>query len=400
MGTRVQNLCAFARQAPKSAARFGAWLFVAVFAARAFTSSSLYFGDGPAHLTAIQARTYVIQAPGYWLFARTASLFPDPEIAISVMNWLFSAAGAIFFYLVARKFASEGVARLSALLYAVVFFGWFSGNVHSTHASQLFFPIASFFFILKYQEEPRQKWLIWAGVAFVLGAGFRPSDGVFFSPVFLYALIKARRKDAIIAATMACVVGLAWLIPQQIALRNVVNNSVRSQMMVAASGPLVSGLSQYALSNTLRYVLPLALAFFPLIPLIFRAKSFPLWLWIVPGSAFFLLIFISEATYTNWMLAPLILLAIISPQVSDRRKMWLIAACICLNLLFYFAWRPIKLANARLQKAEYLVEADVGKYTFYSVRNHRQLTLSELLNVPPSHRQANAHGAAANPPWD
>jgi len=389
MGTWAQDLSAFAQQAPKSAARFGAWLFVGVFAARAFTSSSAYFGDGPDHLLAIQSRTYVIQAPGYWLFARTASFFPDPEIAISIMNWLFSAAGAVFFYLVARKFASEAVARLSALLYAAVFFAWFSGNIHTTHASQLFFPIASFFFILKYQEESRRRWLIWAGVAFVLGAGFRPSDGVFFAPVFLYALIKAQRKDAIIAAATAFVLGLAWLIPQQIALRdmaNVVNKSVGNHLMSIANGPLVSGLSPYALTNTLRYVLPLVLALCPLIPLIFRGKSSALWLWIVPGSAFFLLIYIADATYTDWMLAPLILLGIMSPQVSDGRKMSLLAVCICLNLLFYFGWRPIELANPRFQKAEYIVEADVGKYTFYSVRNHRQLTLSELLHVPQFHR--------------
>jgi len=388
MGTRVENPGIFAPQSPTTSIRFCAWLFVGIFAARAFTSSSAYFGDGPAHLTAIQTRRYVIQAPGYWLFARTASLFPDPEIAISVMNWLFSAGGVIFFYLVARKFASEGVARLSALLYASVFFAWFSGNVHSTHASQLFFPIASFFFILKYQEESRQQWLIWAGVAFVLGAGFRPSDGVFFAPVFLYALIKARRKDALVAAITVLLVGLAWLIPQQIALREMadtVQKNLGNQLMSVASGALFSGLSLYAFSNALRYFLPLTLAFFPLIPLIFRSKSFPLWLWILPGSAFFLLVFISEATYTNWMLAPLILLAIISPQVSDRRKMWLLAICICLNLLLYFAWRPIELSDARLQKAEYLVERNVGNYTFYAVRNHRDLTLSELLHISQIH---------------
>lgn len=389
MGTRVENSWTLPRQAPRSATRFGECLFVGVFAARAFTSSSAYFSDGPLHLAAIQARTYVIQAPGYWLFARTASLFPNPEIAISVMNWLFSATGVVFFYLVARKFASETVARLSALLYAAIFFAWFSGNTHTTSASQLLFPIASFFFVLKYQEKYQREWLIVAGVAFVLGAGFRPSDGVFFAPVFLYALIKAQRKDAILAAATAFVVGLAWLVPQQIALRemaNPVHNNVGSQLMSLANGLLVSGFSQYALTNTLRYVLPLALALFPLIPLIFRSKSLPLWLWILPASAFFLLVYIAEATYMNCILAPLILLAIMSPQVSDQRKSRLLAVCICLNLLFFFAWRPIELRNSRFQKAEYIVEADVGKYTFYSVRNHRQLTLSELLHVPTFHR--------------
>ena len=256
MGTHVQNSRDSAQSALNSPARFAECLFLGVFAARAFTSSSAYFSDGPLHLAAIQGRTYVIQAPGYWLFARTASLFPDPEIAISVMNWLFSAGGAVFFYLVARKFASEVVARLSTLLYATVFFAWFSGNIHTTNASQLLFPIASFFLILKYQEESRKRWLIAAAVAFVLGAGFRPSDGAFFAPVFLYALIKARRKDALVAAATAFAIGLAWLIPQQIALREMaspVQKHVGSQLMSLASGPLLTGLSPYALGNALRY---------------------------------------------------------------------------------------------------------------------------------------------------
>src|SRR5271157_3073886 len=111
MQTWMGDLRAPESQSSDSAARFGAWLFVGVFAARAFTSSYAYYVDAFLHLSAIQSHTYVIQAPGYWLFNRTAGLFPDPEIAISVMNWLFSAAGVVFFYLVARKLASENVAR-------------------------------------------------------------------------------------------------------------------------------------------------------------------------------------------------------------------------------------------------------------------------------------------------
>jgi 4-amino-4-deoxy-L-arabinose transferase-like glycosyltransferase len=374
-----------------SVARFGAWLFVGVFAARAFTSTYAYFVDAPLHLGAIRDRTYVIQAPGYWLFNRTAGLFPDPEIAISVMNWLFSAGGAVFFYLVARKLASESVARISAIAYAAVFFAWFSGNIHSTYASQLLFPVSSFFFILQYQEERERRWLIWAAVAFALGAGFRPSDGAFFAPVFLYALTKAARKDAVISAATAFALCLAWLIPQQIALTHKtdpVNKSFENHLLQIANGPLASGFSLYALSNALRYFLPLTLALFPLFPLIYRArgKSFPLWLWIVPGSAFFLLVYVSDAPYLNWLVAPLLLLGVVSAEVPDGRKVRLFAFCAVVNLLFYFAWRPVALPDARLQKAEYVVEADLGKYTFYSVRNHRQLILSELLNRPLFHR--------------
>lgn len=390
MYTRLQGSRALAKQTSENVTRFGAWLFAGVFAARAFTSSSAYYVDGPAHVSAIQNHTYVIQAPGYWLFNRTAGLFSDPEIAISIMNWLFSSAGAVFFYLAARKLASEKVARISAIAYATVFFAWFSGNVHSTYASQLLFPIATFFLILKYQDELRRRWLILAAVTFVLGAGFRPSDGIFFAPVFLYALLKAKRKDAAISAATAFVLGLAWLIPQQIALRHkadAVNGSLKNHLLDIANGLLVSGFSLYAVSNVLRYFLPLTLALFPLLLLIYRGKSFPLWLWIVPGSAFYLLVYAGDAPYLNWMLAPLLLLAVVSREVSDGRKVRLFALCVAVNLLFYFAWRPVTLPSAGLQKAEYLVEADLGKFTFYSVRHHRQVLLSELLNLPLFHRR-------------
>ena len=390
MYTWVRNLCAVAKQPPKDTARFGAWLFVGVFAARAFTSSYAYYVDAVLHLSAIQSRTYVIQAPGYWLFNRTAGLFPDPELTISVMNWLLSAAGAVFFYLVARKLASETVARVSAIAYAAVFFAWFSGNIHSTYASQLLFPVATFFFILQYQDQREQRWLILAAVTFALGAGFRPSDGAFFAPVFLYALVKARRKDAVISAATAFALCLAWLIPQQIALKHktdVINKSYENHLLEIASGPLESGFSLYALSNTLRYFLPLTLALFPVFPLIYRGKSFPLWLWIAPGSAFFLMVYIGDTLYLNCILAPLLLLAVASSKVSDVRKVRLFALCVTVNLLFYFVWRPVTLPNARLQTAEYIVEADLGRHTFYSVRHHRQLILSELLHRPLFHRQ-------------
>jgi Gpi18-like mannosyltransferase len=281
---------------------------------------------------------------------------------------------------------------VSAIAYAAVFFAWFSGNIHSTYASQLLFPVATFFFILRYQDQQEQRWLIWAAVTFALGAGFRPSDGAFFAPVFLYALIKARRKDALISAATAFVLCLAWLIPQQIALTHkadLINKSYENHLLEIASGPLTSGFSLYALSNTLRYFLPLILALFPLFPLIYRGrgKSFPLWLWIVPGSVFFLLVYVSDAPYLNWLVAPLLLLGVVSAEVSDGRKVRLFAVCAAVNLLFYFAWRPVTLPNARLQTAEYIVEADLGKYTFYSVRHRRQLILSELLHRPLFNRR-------------
>ncbi len=84
-----------------------ALLGLITLATRIACHGSVYFADGPAHIRAIATKVYVIQPPGYWLFDRLASLFPDPALAISTMNILFSVAGVVVFYLTALQFGSK-----------------------------------------------------------------------------------------------------------------------------------------------------------------------------------------------------------------------------------------------------------------------------------------------------
>jgi 4-amino-4-deoxy-L-arabinose transferase-like glycosyltransferase len=365
--------------------RFGAWLFAAVFASRAFTSSSAYFADANRHIMAVLNHSYVIEPPGYWLFNRTAGLFPDPEIAISVMNWCFSAAGAVVFYLTARRLARESIACLSSIAYATIFFAWHSGNVHSTYASQLFFPVAVFLCFLQYWEELRFRWILAAAVLFALGAGFRPSDGAFFAPAFLYGLSKGRRSHLLVTLVVVCLLCISWLIPQELGLLKQtipIERNFSSHFGSTADGVLVVGFSPYALSNAMRVVVPFVLALFPLLSLIIgnRGRTF-LWVWILPGMAFFLLVYTGEATYMNCVLAALVLLALTNPAVDDRKKLWRFVLCAVLNVAFYFAWRPIAFPNHTLQVAEYVIEADAGKFSYYGVRHHYEPRLSQLLHV-------------------
>ena len=85
-------------------------LAVLVAVSRIATSGPVYFVDGPGHLWAIQSRVFVIQPPGYWLFNRLASLFPNPEAGIHYMNWAFSTAGVVIFYYAARLLVSRNTA--------------------------------------------------------------------------------------------------------------------------------------------------------------------------------------------------------------------------------------------------------------------------------------------------
>jgi 4-amino-4-deoxy-L-arabinose transferase-like glycosyltransferase len=367
-------------------ARFAMWLFAGVFASRALTSTSAYFCDGPLHVAAVQHHTYVIQAPGYWLFNRTAGLFPDPEIGISIMNWLFSAGGSVAFYLALRKFAPESVARVAAIAYASIFFAWFSGNIHSTYASQLFFPVAVLLCLLHYRKTYTLNWLIGASALFALGAGFRPSDGVFFGPAFLFALRKAKWKHILVCVSVIAAICLAWFVPQRMALEHMTDpiaKSVRNQLLSIASGVVFSGFSSYAAANVVRYFLPLGVALFPLLPLILRNRGdIFLWLWILPGTVFFLLVYVSDPPYLNFLLAPYLILAATSVVVSERRKVLLFLICAGFNIIFYLACRPVVVSNRRLQTVEYVLEADLGKYTYWYVRHHYQPRVRDLLHLP------------------
>jgi 4-amino-4-deoxy-L-arabinose transferase-like glycosyltransferase len=365
---------------------FAACLFVGVLASRALTSSSVYFADGPLHVAAAQNHTYVIQAPGYWLFTRIAGFFPDPEFGISVMNWIFSAGGATVFYLAIRTLVPENVARVSAIAYASIYFAWFSGNIHSTYASQLFFPVAVFLCLLRYREDYNLYWLIGASALFAFGTGFRPSDGVFFAPAFLFALSKAKRGHILVSIPIIAAICLIWFVPQRTALARMadpVQKNGQHQLLSVASGVLFSGFSPYAAADVLRYFLPLGLALFPLLPLVIRnRKDIFLWLWILPGTLFFLLVYISDSPYLDFLLAPLLILAATSANVSEKKKIFLFLICAAFNIIFYLAWRPGVTSNRRLQLAEYVFEADLGKYTHWSVQHHYQPLIRELLHVP------------------
>jgi len=370
--------------------RFAIWLFVGVFASRALTSTSAYFVDGPLHVAAIQNHTYVIQAPGYWLFNRTAGLFPDPEIGISIMNWLFSAGGSAAFYLAVRKLALENVARAAAIAYASIFFAWFSGDIHSTYASQLFFPVMVFLCLLHYRENFNLSWLIAASALFALGAGFRPSDGVFFGLAFLFTLRRAGWKHILVCISVIGVIGLAWFVPQRIALEHMadpIQKSARNHLSSIASGVMFSGFSSYAVANVLRYFLPLVLALFPLLPLVLKnRRDIFLWLWILPGTLFFLLVYVSDPMYLNFLLAPYLILAATNIIVSERRRVLLLLICAGLNTGFYLACRPLVFSNSHLQRVEYVLEADLGKYTYYYVRHHYQPRVRDLLHLPAFRR--------------
>jgi hypothetical protein len=356
--------------------RFGALIFsvclgIGVFIARALTSGPPYFADGPRHLRAIANHTYVIQPPGYWLFNRIAGFFPDAAHGILAMNWCFSAFGCVLFYACARRLVRSPLAELGAVLYATVFFAWFSGNVHSTYASQLFFAPLTFYFMLRFLEDKRIVWVLAVAASYAIGAGFRPSDGMFLAPLLLLFALKLPRKQLLLLGTLVVVLCAAWVIPNQIALHRYQPMSTGGEVSGAASGAIALGrINLYSVSNAIRFFLPLVIALGPAAIFLFRGRG-PLvpwlWVWVLPGTAFFLLVYISDATYMDFMLGGLILLCLLGMSAArNTRTAAVVLTCsILINVAVYAGFRRLPLHNG----AYLLVEKDVGNYSLYGVRH-------------------------------
>ena len=130
-------------------------LFALVALARFLTRGQLYFADGPRIVDSIRNGTYIIQPPGYWLYAHLGGLFPDPTRGFALLNWIFSAAGASMLFLLCRKLdTSRAIAFAAALAYASIYFNWFAGVTHSSYATQLFFPPLIVLLFLRHRRHP------------------------------------------------------------------------------------------------------------------------------------------------------------------------------------------------------------------------------------------------------
>jgi hypothetical protein len=367
------------------------WLVaLLLLAARILTTGPVYFADGPAHVRAVQAHRFVIEPPGYWLFNQAAGLFLNPERGISFMNWGFSVAGVLVFYYAARLLVRESIAKLGCAVYAAIFYAWFSGNVHSTYASQLFFPVLLFLFLILHLKEPCMAYLLGASSAFAIGAGFRPSDGAFLGVMFVYYLVRhAPRKQAVVAFSVAVLLCVGWLLPTVFCYRSSTGMGYFIAYLASITtivSPLKNGLRYRSMANIARFLVPLATAFwllaYPALKSLGRLRD-PrvqlLWLWITPGACFLTLIYMSDAPYLNFLTAAVLLLAMTEMDMSGLR--WgrlLLASCLVCNVAFYLFFSPLPGNSLGVN----VLNLYSGKYTRYGVKNRWQPNLSEVYKGP------------------
>ena len=347
-------------------------------ATRIACHGSVYFADGPAHIRAIATKAYVIQPPGYWLFNRIAGLFPNPALAISTMNILFSAAGVVVFYLTALHFGSKTDAFLAALAYSSISYVWFAGEVHSTYASQILFPVLLFYALLQFDSE-RTSWrMLLAVCIFALGAGLRPFDGFFLIPMLaFYCFRRMPRKQGMFYFTLALFLCLAWLIPTGLAYRHAyggMRGVLAYMLLIMKVRSITTGVNAGTMANVVRYVFPLLVAFWAVLPAV-TANAFRnrkdwnvqmMLLWILPGSLFFVLSYISDAPYLTFLSAAILLLGIGSSRMLMVTMIW--------NAAIFLLITPVPSHNLLVNTWN----IDIGKYTLYAIHHQWQPNLSQI----------------------
>ncbi len=363
-------------------------LGTAVLISRVVMHASVYFADGPAEVASIHDHTYLIQPPGYWLQHRIASLFPNGEFGLLFLNWVFSTLGVVVFYWTAKKLVALPLARWGAVAYATVFYIWFSGCVHSTYASQLLFPVLCFYLLLLYRDTQHLRYLLGAAASFAIGAGMRPSDGVFLAPVVVVcAFYFGPWKKAMLALGFSALLALIWVIPTckgyfaDNADRHGLRAVTYTQTVLSEVSVLHVGITRESIATVLRYFVPMVVAFWSLMGGIWLAcrrwKNEMPWLlllWIVPGSLFFVFSYMSYAPYLDFLTAAVILLALIGLE-NRRLAVPALLTCILFNSALFLLARPIHSRSLAVE----IYDAYCVKCTRWAIHHQWWPNLGEII---------------------
>jgi hypothetical protein len=355
-----------------------------VFLSRYLTRAKLYYVDGPILVQCIQNGTYVIQAPGYWLFAHMGGLFTDPAYGLQFWNLLFSSFGVAVFFLTCCKLGtSRSIAWVASIAYGSIFFVWLAGVVHSSYGSQILFAPLTLYCALCYRDKPTALRLWGWAASYAMGAGLRPSDGAFLAPLFVFLVFRyvEENRRRVLLLSITALLCLSWYIPTQLALRAAHTGSTGHQLSFAREvSPLLVGINLRSIANTLRVILPILTAFWMLLPAMFfrrpREQNIILLLWITPGLCFMLFVFMADPVYLTFMTGAIILLAALSAQ--RPAAFGLLLLCAIFNVGLFLGAAPIR-GTGRVDQA---VNFYIVKYCFYGVRHQWTSTIGKGAVVP------------------
>ena len=137
---------------------------------------------------------------------------------------------------------------------------------------------------------------MWLAVCiFAIGAGFRPTDGLFLIPMLaFFCFSRMPRKQGAFYLSFALILCLAWIIPTGLAYRHAyvgMRGVLAYMLLIVRVRSITTGVNAGTMANVVRYALPLLVAFWAVIPKV-AANTFRnrrewrvqmMLLWTLPG---------------------------------------------------------------------------------------------------------------------
>ena len=350
--------------------------------------SSPYYADGPAFVEMLGRGLYFARnPPSYFLFLFSAQMLMktglSPTAAITALNCFFSVAGVFVFAKLCELIFPRFLGQLLSAGYAVMNVVWFAGLIHSAYAASSFLAPLLVYCLLR----ERKKWYLLGCVTWALCAGFRPSDGAFLFPLLILGSLHRSWSERVSGGAAAAAVVLAWWVPTAFYYHSVLGPLAKSLSVAGAVStsvsPLRGGINPRTLANILRFVAAVVVSLNILIPhaclQLLRVRQDRLTLlaatWVLPGSLFLVLIYMSGAIYISFMAGGLLLLAgLYCRELRPRIASAWIVACVLISTVFMLAARPVSPDTFPRR----VLDAYFLQYTGWSVRHHYGEDLSKM----------------------
>ena len=349
--------------------------------------SSPYFADGPAHVENLDRGVLFIQPPGYFLFMWSIHWLMGIGLAsaaaVSWLNVTLSLCGVAVFAKISETLFSPRMGRALSICYAFMNVVWFSSLIHSTYAPMTFFAPALFYCLLQ-----RGQWWYFLGCAmWALGAGFRPSDGVFLLPMLILGSRSHSWRERIVGLVIGVTLSLTWWLPTADHFGGFFGPVRASLEQASGASEHVSilrvGITPRSLANALRFVAAVATSLNVLLPLAILQmvrgyrdeRTLLAMAWIVPGSLFLFLTYMSDAAYIAFMAGGLLILAgMFCERLSWAQVNAWVVVYLVVSLTQMLVLRPVAPSTfpRRVADAFWL------EYTAWGVRHHYHKNLSDL----------------------
>ena len=177
-------------------------------------------------------------------------------------------AGVVVFYHAALQFGSRRNAFLAALAYSSISYIRLRGRSAQYIRIADSLPILLFYVLLNFDSD-RAPWRMWLAVCiFAIGAGFRPTDGLFLIPMlafFCFSRMPRKQGAFYLGLLFALILCSALIIPTGLAYRHAyvgMRGVLAYMLLIVRARSITTGVNAGTMANVVRYALPLLVAFF------------------------------------------------------------------------------------------------------------------------------------------